>query len=65
MNQSAHQLLSAYDALPDDDRYEVAAALLRRVMADAPETVSDEALVMAAEELFLDLDDQERSDGKS
>jgi len=34
-------------------------------MADAPETVSDEALVMAAEELFLDLDDQERSDGKS
>ena len=56
MTESANQLFSAFEALPVEDRHEFAVAVLRRVLEDAPPDISDEALVMAAEHLFLDLD---------
>ena len=65
MTDSANQLLNAFDALPPDDRREVAAAVLRRVLDEAPAEVSDESLVMAAEELFLELDAAEGKHGES
>ncbi len=64
MTDPANQLLSAFDALPPDDRREVAAAVLRRVLDEASAEVSDEALVMAAEELFLELDAAEGEHGE-
>lgn len=64
MTDPANQLLNAFDALPPDDRREVAAAVLRRVLVEAPAEVSDQALVMAAEELFLELDAAEDDRGK-
>lgn len=64
MTDSANQLLNAFDALSPDDRREVAAAVLRRVLVEAPTEVSDEALVMAAEELFLELDAAEDDRGE-
>ena len=65
MNQSTHQLLNAFDALPDGQRREVAVAVLRRVLDEAPPEVADDALVVAAEELFLELDAHEAADGES
>ncbi len=65
MTDSANELLHAFDALPPNDRREVAAAVLRRVLDEAPAEVSDEALVIAAEELFLELDAAEGDHGQS
>lgn len=64
MTDPANHLLNAFDALPPEDRREVAAAVLRRVLDEAPAEVSDEALVMAAEELFLQLDAAEEDHGE-
>ena len=64
MTDRGSQLLNAFDALPPNDRREVAAAVLRRVLDEAPTEVSDEALVMAAEELFVDLDAAEGEHGE-
>ncbi len=65
MTDPANRLLNAFDALPPGDRREVAAALLRRVLDEAPAEVSDDALVIAAEELFLELDAAEGAHGDS
>jgi hypothetical protein len=65
MTEAANEILGAFDALPPDDRREVAAALLRRVLDEAPGDISDDALVVAAEGLFLELDADEARDGKS
>ena len=56
MTDPANQILDAFDALPPNERREVAAALLRRVLDDAPPDMPYEALVTAAEDLFLELD---------
>jgi predicted nucleic acid-binding protein len=64
MTDPANQLLNAFDALPPDDRREVAAAVLRRVLDEAPAEFSDEALVTAAEELFLQRDAAEGEHGE-
>ena len=65
MNQAVLQLLNAFDALPDGERREVVVAVLRRVLDEAPSEVADDALVMAAEELFLELDANEAEGGES
>ena len=65
MTGPAKRLLDAFDALSASDRHEVAAALLRREFVDAPPDLSDDVLVVAAEELFLELDAAEDKDGKS
>ena len=65
MTDPANQILDAFDALPPNERRELAAALLRRVLDDAPPDMPDEALAMAAEDLFLELDAAEGDDGKS
>jgi hypothetical protein len=65
MTEAANQILGAFDALSPDDRREVAATLLRRVLDEAPDEVSDEGLVEAAEQLFLEMDAAEAEDGES
>ena len=65
MTGPANQILDAFDALPPNERREVAAALLRRLLDDAPPDMPDEALVAAAEDLFLELDAAEGDDGES
>ena len=65
MTGPANQILDAFDALPPDERREVAAALLRRVLDEAPPDMPEQALVTAAEDLFLELDAAEEEDGES
>ena len=63
MTEAVKELLDAFDALPDAERHEVAAELLRRTLKGEPGDVSDDALVATAEELFLELDTREAGDG--
>ena len=59
MITSAQNLLKSFDRLPDADKKEVASEIMRRVVHFDLPTLSDEELVLSAEELFLELDRDE------
>ena len=62
MTAQVQDLLHTFDLLPDGDKRELASEILRRTLTlDAP-PLSDEQLVGAAEELFLQLDRGEAAD---
>ena len=63
MTEAVKELLDAFDALPDAERHEAAAELLRRILRREPGDLSDDALIATAEELFLELDTREAADG--
>ena len=64
MTTAVQQFLNSFDALSDAEKQEAVAEVLRRssqlVLGDLPE----EALVAAAEELFLELDAREAADAQ-
>jgi hypothetical protein len=55
----AQELLITFDNLPDAERIEVALEILRRLLNFDFPSLTDEDLVLNAEELFLALDHQE------
>lgn len=59
MTAVVQELLNTFDQLTDSERMEFASEILKRVIhLDFP-PLSDEDLVLNAEELFLELDRQE------
>jgi len=64
MSTAVQELLNSFDALSDNEKHEAAAELLRRILRDVPGDFPEEALVAAAEELFLELDAREAADGQ-
>jgi len=60
MTEAARKLLDTLDSLPDADRREVVREILRRAALEEHESPSDDDLVAAADEVFLDLDRRER-----
>jgi hypothetical protein len=62
MTAHVQELLHTFDLLPDRDKEELAAEILRRSMTLEMPPLSDEQLVGAAEELFLQLDRNEAAD---
>ncbi|MEA5617825.1 hypothetical protein VB711_08235 [Cronbergia sp. UHCC 0137] len=59
MTTLVKELLSTFDSLPESQRLEIALEILKRVTnLDFP-ALCDEDLVWNAEELFLELDQQE------
>ncbi|MEA5498454.1 hypothetical protein VB834_25520 [Limnoraphis robusta Tam1] len=59
MTVLAQEILKNFDRLPDAEQLEVAVEILRRLVhLDFP-PLTDEDLVLNAEELFLTLDQQE------
>jgi hypothetical protein len=65
MTSSAKNILESFDELPEVKKQEVALAILRRTLRSDSLPLSDDDLVIQAEEIFLDLDKREASDGKS
>ncbi|HJZ69721.1 MAG TPA: hypothetical protein VKF81_16465 [Blastocatellia bacterium] len=65
MTPSVAELLETFDKLPERDRREAANEILRRVRRYDFAPLSDEELVLSAEELFLELDHREAIDGHS
>ena len=62
MSAQVQDMLRAFDLLPEGDKRELASEILRRtLMLDVP-PLSDEQLVGAAEETFLQLDRSEAVD---
>jgi hypothetical protein len=61
MTQAAKKLLEQFDELPDADRSELVAELVRRVAMAPHDLPGDEDLVSLADLLFADLDRREQS----
>ncbi len=55
----AQEILNTFDSLPDSERLEIALEILRRLVHFDFPPLTDEDLVLNAEELFLALDRQE------
>ena len=64
MTNSAKSILESFDELPDTDKREVARAILRRTLRLDLPPLTDNDLVNQAEDIFLDLDKLEASDGE-
>ena len=65
MGTPAQNLIATFDQLLDAEKQEVAAAILRRTLQVEFPPVSDEELVLSAEETFLELDRREAEDAQS
>lgn len=65
MSTSAQNLIESFDKLPDVEKQRVASEILRRTINFDMPTLSDEELVLSAEELFLELDRREAEDAQS
>jgi hypothetical protein len=59
MTQATKKLLDQFDALPDQDRAELVAELLRRTAFAPHDLPQDDDLVAAADRLFVELDRRE------
>ena len=65
MGTPAENLIATFERLPDTEKQEVASAILRRTLQIEFPPVSDEELVLSAEETFLELDRREAKDADS
>lgn len=61
MSAIVKQLLDKFDHLPDEEKREVAAEIIRRTVKLELPPLTDSDLVMNAEDLFLELDERESS----
>jgi hypothetical protein len=61
MTRATQKLLDEFEALPNEDRAELVAELLRRTALAPHEVPTDDDLVAAADRLFADLDRQEQA----
>ena len=59
MTRAAQKLLDEFEALPNEERAELVAELLRRTALAPHEEPSDDDLVAAADQLVVELDRQE------
>jgi len=56
---TSRNFLDLFDSLPEKEKTEIAAAVIQRTaMSDLPE-LSDNDFTLAAEEIFLNLDNEE------
>ena len=65
MGTPAENLIDTFERLPDSEKQEVAAAILRRTLQIEFPPVSDEELVLSADETFRELDRREAEDAQS
>ena len=65
MTTSVQHLLASFDVLPEAEKRELALEILRRTVNFDTPALSDEELVLSAEELFLELDRRESQDEQS
>jgi hypothetical protein len=62
MATSVRDLLQSFEDLSDDEKKEVASEMIRRLVKCDLAPLSEQELVLNAEELFLELDKQESQD---
>ena len=59
MTKAARKVLADFESLPDSERDEITAEILRRAVGGDHEAPSDNELVTAADSVFLELDRRE------
>lgn len=59
MTNAARQLIDSFEALPEQEKREVLAQLLRRLIDSPYPSPSDEELTHAADQVFQDYDRRE------
>jgi len=59
MNTMSQQLLDSFEQLPEMEKQQVAAEILRRTVSLDIPSLSDDELVSSAEAVFLNLDESE------
>ena len=64
MGTPAESVIATFDQLPDAEKREVAAAILRRTLQIEFPPVSDDELVLNAEGIFSELDRREAEDAR-
>ena len=65
MTTTAENIIKTFDKLPVTEQRRVAAEILKRTAALHLPPLTDEELVLNAEEIFLELDQREAADAKS
>lgn len=65
MGTPAQNVIATFDQLPDTEKQEVAAAILRRTLQVEFPPLSDDELVLSAEQIFSELDRREAQDAQS
>lgn len=65
MTQIAQDIISKFDGLPIGEQKEITKIILRRHLEIDTPFVTDDELVLNAEEIFLELDRVEAIDAKS
>ena len=65
MTQTTKEIITKFDHLPIDEQKEVIKIILRRNIDVETPVLSDEELVLNAEEIFLELDRREAIDAES
>lgn len=59
MTKTAQQLIDSFEALPEDEKHQVLAQLLRRLMETPYSTPTDEELIQVADLVFQEYDCRE------
>jgi hypothetical protein len=62
MTQAAQKMIKTFEALPEDDQRSVVLEILRRTVTEDYPPVDEADLVLAADQVFLDLDRREERD---
>lgn len=65
MTQTAQDIISTFDRLPTNEQKEITKIILRRNLEIETPSLSDEELILNAEEIFLELDRREARDAES
>lgn len=65
MGTPAENVINTFDGLPDSEKLEVAAVILRRTAEMEFPSLSDDELILSAEETFLELDRREAEDARA
>lgn len=65
MTPTTKNIIRSFELLTDSEKKEVAAEILRRTLRFDLPPLTDEELVLTAEELFLELDRREAENGEA
>lgn len=61
MTRSVQELLDRFDRLAEAEKHEAASEILQRVRRLDLDPISDDDLILSAEEMFLELDRREEA----
>ena len=63
MTRAAQKVLDMFETLPEENKKEIAAEILRRTSAEDYGDLDDSALTLAADQVFLELEDARSARG--